>query len=315
MRENLRQAFELFAECVNRRELLCEDLTEEEFEEKLFPERKDVIPVFFSSPDGFACGHVDLGLKKRFVTMVIVRPAKRQRGAGRTLLATLEQELLKAAPAGGLPGVLEISFYNPVTFTWRIPGIPSAYHPNMPGVDDQSGACAFFHACGYRTFAVEDSYYLALEDYVPSEEIRTQREALKREGIEFLPYDAKTHRGMEEMLKKLGNPLWERSIPAEPPVEEGGRPILAPVRDGIVYGFAGPVEAESGGRGYFDGIAVDEALRGRGAGKVLFAELCQRERQEGARFMTLFTGKDNPAQKIYRAAGFSVVRTWEDMRK
>ena len=35
----------------------------------------------------------------------------------------------------------------------------------------------------------------------------------------------------------------------------------------------------------------------------------------GASFMTLFTGENNPARNIYEAAGFTVVRTWADMRK
>ena len=35
----------------------------------------------------------------------------------------------------------------------------------------------------------------------------------------------------------------------------------------------------------------------------------------GAGFMTLFTGETNPARNIYEAAGFSIVRSWTDMRR
>ena len=38
-------------------------------------------------------------------------------------------------------------------------------------------------------------------------------------------------------------------------------------------------------------------------------------KEQGASFMSLYTGEDNPARNIYEAAGFKIVRSWADMRK
>lgn len=120
---------------------------------------------------------------------------------------------------------------------------------------------------------------------------------------------------VKEMLASFQNPLWEKEILSEPGKEEGGRNILVPVKEGRVCGFTGPLDVEKSGRGYFAGIAVDEGVRGKGVAKVLFCELCTGLKNEGASFMTLFTGEQNPARKIYEAAGFQIVRSWADMRK
>ena len=63
------------------------------------------------------------------------------------------------------------------------------------------------------------------------------------------------------------------------------------------------------------GIGVDPAHRGHGLGKLLFCKLCAALRDEGAAFMTLFTGENNPARNIYEAAGMRVVRCFSCMRK
>ena len=69
------------------------------------------------------------------------------------------------------------------------------------------------------------------------------------------------------------------------------------------------------GRGYFAGIAVGPQWRGHGLGKLRFYRLLQAEQAAGARYMTLFTGVDNPAGRMYRKAGFRDVRTFAAMEK
>ena len=61
------------------------------------------------------------------------------------------------------------------------------------------------------------------------------------------------------------------------------------------------------------GAAIAPALGG--AGTALFASLCMGLKDMGAEYMTLFTGENNPARNIYRAAGFKIVRTWANMRR
>lgn len=72
---------------------------------------------------------------------------------------------------------------------------------------------------------------------------------------------------------------------------------------------------EPTGRGYFAGIAVEERYRGHGLGKLLFYRLCRAEKECGAQYMSLFTGIDNPAQNIYKEAGFTPRRYFAVMIK
>ena len=97
--------------------------------------------------------------------------------------------------------------------------------------------------------------------------------------------------------------------------QEAGLPLLVGLSGSTVAGFTGPVRPEPCGRGYFAGIAVGPQWRGHGLGKLLFYRLLQAEQAAGALYMTLFTGVDNPAGRMYRKAGFRDVRTFAAMEK
>lgn len=314
----LKRAWELFETLIAKGEILQESLTEEEFVEKVFLKQEELRCIGLASQDctGFAFGCTDFTQKKNFITLIMVKEEERRKGIGNALLNALEEKLQEQQKISGeiWKSRCEISFFNPITFSWKIPG-KQANHPNMPGVDIASGSRVFFEKAGYHVFAVQNSYYLSLKDYESSETIAKKKEELKKEGIIFDSYDAKSHKGMREMLVSFQNPLWEKEILSEPGRAEGGRTIIVPVKDGKVCGFTGPLDVEKEGRGYFAGIAVDESVRGKGVAKVLFCELCTGLKEQGASFMTLFTGEQNPARKIYEAAGFQIVQSWVDMRK
>ena len=106
--------------------------------------------------------------------------------------------------------------------------------------------------------------------------------------------------------------MWSAEIPA---AARAGLPLLVGLSGSTVAGFTGPVRPEPCGRGYFAGIAVGPQWRGHGLGKLLFYRLLQAEQAAGARYMTLFTGVDNPAGRMYRKAGFRDVRTFAAMEK
>ena len=118
---------------------------------------------------------------------------------------------------------------------------------------------------------------------------------------------------------------WERRVTSEfgnrvDPITgkrkgHGGMDLLVALSGGTVAGFTGPVYPEPTGRGYFAGIAVAEQYRGHGLGKLLFYRLCRAEKERGARYMSLFTGIDNPAQNIYKEAGFTPRRYFAVMIK
>ena len=80
-------------------------------------------------------------------------------------------------------------------------------------------------------------------------------------------------------------------------------------------GFTGPIYPEKSGRGYFAGIGVAPAYERHGLGNLLFYRLLQREKEAGARYMSLFTGENNHAKQIYLGAGFRVVRKFGVMLK
>lgn len=306
--------YELYRESVDRVEVLHQALLPEEWNRKIFAKEECVRKITVADEDGhgFASGCIDDRSGKCFLTFIAVEKEQRRKGLGRQLLETLEEKLREEK---GQRQPIEISFFNPVAFTWNIPEKDGVTHPNTPGVDVSSEAYLFFKNCGYREFALQNSYYLPLSKYEYPADMAARKENLKEKGFTFAVYDKNVHRGMTEMLQALDNPDWQRSILGEPAIPQGGRPILVPIFDNQVCGFTGPLAVEESGRGFFAGIAVDEKARGNGVAKTLFCVLCSKLKEMGAEYMTLFTGENNPARNIYEAAGFRVVRSWSDMRK
>lgn len=310
-------AWNLYREAVEEGEMLYAAMKQEAFVSKMTCAREGVVTVNLLEKEGnaFASGCLEKASGKLFVTMVLVRKKARRQGMGKALLSALESALAEEKGSGDGEIVFELSFFDPVTLSWEIPGRSGVTHPNAPGVDAGSGAYYFFKNCGYREFALQNSYYLDLKDYACPDAVRERKQELARDGITFQIYDGRIHQGMEEMLKKLGNAQWEREILGEPEIGAGGRPVLVPVQDQKVLGFTGPLSVEAGGRGYFAGIAISPDARGKGLGKLLFSELCSGLQEQGAAYMTLFTGENNPARNIYEETGFRIVRSWSDMRK
>ncbi|MSS63590.1 GNAT family N-acetyltransferase [Velocimicrobium porci] len=310
--EQQKQMYQLYMQAVNEKDMLHELLDFSEFKEKLFWEQEGLEKITFLESRGkaFATGCMDKKNQKAFVTMVVVEKEERRKGIGRAILQNLEEVIFKQS---GFE-VIELSFFNPITFSWRIPN-GKANHPNTPGVDMDSIAYSFFLACGYKNFAIQNVYYLPLENYSYSDMLLRKKESLEKEGITFEVYDDRIHKNMKEVIEGFGNPMWNRDILSEPPIYEKGRPILVPVYKGEVCGFTGALDVEASGRGYFAGIGIDKKYRQKGMGKVLFAFLCESLKKQNAKFMTLFTGENNPARHIYEEAGFKVVRTFADMRK
>ena len=87
------------------------------------------------------------------------------------------------------------------------------------------------------------------------------------------------------------------------------------MKDDVCAGFTGPVYPEETGRGYLAGVAVAPKYEGNGLGTLLFYRLLQREKETGARYMSIFTGVNNHARFIYLNAGFQIVRTFAIMLK
>ena len=307
------QIYGLWSECAGENDFPYKSLNSGELERLLLAAEPGIgkMTLLHESGRAFASGSYTEDEGRGFITMVLTAADARRSGLGSEMLYALEAEMKKRFHLKEI----HISYFDPVNLVWEIPGHPGCEHPNSPGVDISSPAYEFFHAAGYQDYSRQNSYFRQIRDYEIPASIREIEARLNADGYFIRVYDPDTMEGMADLIDYLGNSMWRRSILGEPIPADGGRPILVPVKNGRVLGFAGPLDVEVSGRGFFSGIAVDPSARGRGVAKVLFSALCANLRAIGAGYMTLFTGEDNPARRIYEAAGFTIVKSWADMKK
>ena len=312
---NAAAANRLFEEAVKTKDVLFKPFEDLDAFCRFFLEKKgsDIHKISVAGIGGcaFASGCYVEGETRAYVTLLIVKKEMQRQGIGKTMLSYLEERLRKESGVSKI----EIVFFNPMTLSWVIPGENGADHPNVPGIDVGSRAYLFFKNCQYRDYAMQNSYYIDLGKYRIPSFIEDTIQTLKKENITFGIYESDKYDGMEEMIHKFQNTMWDRDILGELAKGKNARPILIASHNEKVIGFTGPLDVEKSGRGFFAGIGVDRDYRGKKISKVLFCKLCVSLQEMGAGFMTLFTGENNPARNIYEAAGFKIVRTWADMRK
>lgn len=244
-----------------------------------------------------------------YITMVMVRKDKRGRGYGRLLTESAEKYLKESGKNS-----VKIDFFNPINLEWIIPGTINHDHPNAPGVDTDTYAYEFFKKMGYIERNVEVSMYNDLSKFTLSEDVSKKYEKLCAEDFAVEIYDKNKHRGLDSFFDNIKNEDWRKCINDNLKLEEPFTFIVA-AYEGTVCGFAGPLEIEKSGRGKFCGIGVDSSFEGKGIGTVLFFLLCRNFKNIGAGFMSLFTGQNSNARRIYSQAGFDVVRRWALFKK
>lgn len=207
---------------------------------------------------------------------------------------------------------LAVSFFNPMRLPWILPGTPGHQHNNVPGVALDWPLYSRMLSLGYAETAREQAMYLDLSTFVYPQKMRDREAAMARDGYFVAQYDRTLHTGLVPMLESLGNPLWVSEITE---AAAQGQRLLVGLHGTTVAGFAGPIYPEETGRGYFSGIGVGPEFEHHGLGTLLFYRLCQAEREAGARYMSLFTGTDNPARLIYAGAGFETKRVFGVLEK
>lgn len=205
-----------------------------------------------------------------------------------------------------------VTCFNPIRLPWVIPGTENHQHNNAPGIPIDLPLYERMLERGYREGSRERAMYLNLADFETPDWLEEKAEKMAAKGLTVARYDAEKHTGLEEMVESLGNPMWSSEIP-----EAGrtGMDLLVALEGNVCAGFTGPVYPEKTGRGYFAGIGVGPNFEKKGFGTLLFYRLLKREKETGAKYMSLFTGEENHAGNIYLGAGFQVVRRFSVMLK
>lgn len=315
--KDTKAVLDIFNNSVYSNETVYKPQNEEVFTELFLKDNQMMSPVVMvgvldGQIIGFAAGNTSDNLDKGYITYVGVARPHRRKGYGRKLLLELEKNLKED---NSHINKFEIVFFNPTNLAWTVPDTHGADHPNAPGVDMQSSAYLFFKNTGYRDFAYQNIYYLELKDYSLPPDMKRKLKELEEKGLTITLYRPDLHQGFDQLFDNLANEDWRTRILNNIHRQDGGDPVLILEHKGKICGFTGPLTIQESGRGYFAGIGIHSDYRGYGAGKVLFASLCINLKDMGAKFMTLFTGENNPARNIYEAAGFKIVKSFADMRK
>lgn len=260
---------------------------------------------------GFAAGcsgqDLPLGEVAGYITCVIVdadAAAPELYDAFLTVMENRFQELGKRQA--------EVLFFNPVKLKWLIPGTQRHEHNNAPGISKDLPLYDALIARGYADRATQCGMYLRLGNFAVPEDIIGKETSAQGKGYEVRLYDPSLHAGLESTLAALQNPQWEKDVPA---YVKDGAPLVVAVNGQEVVGFAGPIIVEPSGRAFFCGIGVHPEHEGHGLGSVLFFRMVEAFQNAGCQYISLFTGSNNPAIRIYQKAGFTIARTFSILRR
>ncbi|WP_276355310.1 GNAT family N-acetyltransferase [Cohnella caldifontis] len=263
------------------------------------------------SVKGFACGctgdDLPLGDAAGYITCIMLAEEIRSDVHFGTMLDALEKRFRALGKKQA-----DVLFFNPMMLPWYIPDTPKHEHNNAPGLPVDGALYPFLLSRGYAERTREEAMYLPLAGFAIPEEIRTKEASALADGYAVGVLDPDSVHGVPDMLEKLNNPLWSKEIPQ---CLRDGVPVVLAACRGVAAGFAGPVIRQENGRGYFAGIGVHPEHEGHGLGTLLFFKLCEAFRDIGTDYMSLYTGKSNPAKRIYEKAGFRTVREFAIMRK
>lgn len=260
---------------------------------------------------GFCSGVIYPSRNTSYITMILVSKKYRNMGVGKQLFIKLEKALIKDKNIEKI----DLLFTNPINLVWTVPNTLNHEHPNSPGVDLKGDGYLFFKNLGFRDFAYQNSYYKKISDYEYSKHILLRIKKAKENNITTSFYDINNHVGLKELMKDLNSVAWEDEVLVHVKEKKEKNTLLVALDGNKVIGFTGPIHKEDNGRGYFAGIGIHSLYRGKGIGTLLFSRLCMGFKEIGVSYMTLFTGKNNPARNIYEREGFKIVRSWANMRK
>lgn len=257
--------------------------------------------------NGCAGDHIADGSPVGYVSCLILAETADFQENTALLLNALEDAFRKAGRNAST-----VSYFNPIRLPWVIPGTGGHQHNNVPGAPVDLPLYDRMLTLGYRETDREIGLHYDLKDHETPDWVEEKAAKMAARGYTVARYDPHIHTGLEEMVESLNNSMWSEEIPA---AGKAGLDLLVALKDNVCAGFTGPVYPEETGRGYLAGVAVAPKYERNGLGTLLFYRLLQREKEVGARYMSIFTGIENHARFIYLAAGFQIVRTFALLRK
>ncbi|UQZ35111.1 GNAT family N-acetyltransferase [Paenibacillus sp. PK3_47] len=260
---------------------------------------------------GFAAGcsgdDLPLGDVAGYITTVIMDPGAASLELYDAFLLRMETRFRQLGKSQA-----EVLFFNPVKLKWNIPGAPQHEHNNAPGISKDQPLYEALIARGYADRATQCGMYLKLGNFSVPEDIASKEDKANSKGYQVTHYAPAVHKGLESMLAALQNPQWETDVAA---YVKDGEPLVVAVHDSKVVGFAGPIMVEPDGRAFFCGIGVRPEYEGYGLGSVLFFRMVEAFQNAGCQYISLFTGSNNPALRIYQKAGFHVEKQFSILRR
>ncbi|KAA1181972.1 GNAT family N-acetyltransferase [Paenibacillus sp. B2(2019)] len=206
----------------------------------------------------------------------------------------------------------DVLFFNPVKLKWSIPSAPQHEHNNAPGISKDQPLYEALIAKGYEDRATQCGMYLNLGSFIVPEDILDKETKANSKDYYIGPYVPDLHTGLEATLAALQNPQWKKDVVTYVKV---GAPLVVAVYVNEVVGFAGPIISQPDGRAFFCGIGVHPEHEGHGLGSVLFFRMVEAFQNVGCQYISLFTGSNNPALRIYQKAGFTIEKQFSILRK
>lgn len=248
--------------------------------------------------------------KSGYITCIVIKKDYQRKGYGTKLLNELEAHLT----ANNKTYVRQI-FSNPILLEWYIPNTNKHDHPGAPAILANSPFYLFLLNNGYNIDGSnQDAYHLDISDFeLPEKIIKRNKENLEK-GYSIGFYEHGKHYGFDELFKALNHPNWFQVVKNNIAKDTPNK-MLVVLKDNQILGWTGPLYVQESGRGYFAGIGVHPNTQGLGLGTSLFNELILQSKLNGAKFMTLFTGANNPARNIYLKAGFKLVKSFSILKK
>lgn len=260
---------------------------------------------------GFAAGcsgdDLPLGNIAGYITTVIIASPFAEEKHYNAFLKCLEQRFIALGKKQA-----DVLFFNPVKLKWNIPSNPSHEHNNAPGISKDQPLYEVLLTRGYVDRATQCGMYLPLGDFTIPESILEKEKKAMGFGYHITLFDQSVHTNLESLLSALQNPQWEKDVKY---YMEQNVPIVIAVQGTECVGFAGPIIRQDNARAFFCGIGVHPEHEGYGLGSTLFFRMVDAFQKADCDYISLFTGIDNPAIRIYQKAGFTVEKEFSILRK